>query len=233
MKPPKVPRFDPDAGEAPPTNLGTTWPLFDLARDPPFPEDPKLAVTPFRPDTAELQALENELDLPETTEQAEDEQRRLRETYPPEGADWLRAAQTMIAWLNERVQRGAVHPLDQAAIARTWVAFSLGGATVPQILKVAHLVSRAHTAIRETPRGERELQAAILDCARVLHTGLPVAIKTRMPLERAVQVVRALRTEPDAWPAVVQGTSELLGWTDYARAHAAATIRTVIELGRP
>jgi hypothetical protein len=232
VKPPKVPEFESGEGAVSPS-LGTTWPLFQMEKDPPFPEDPKLNVTPFRPDTRELEALENDLDLPESTQQSEDEQRRLRETYPPTGADWVRAAQTMSAWLNERVQKGSALPLEQALIARTWVAFSLGGTTVPQILRVAHLVSRAHTAIRETPRGERELQAAVVDCARVLHAGLPSAIKARMPLERAVQVVRALRSEPDSWPAVVEGTSELLGWTDYARAHAAATIRTVIELGRP
>jgi hypothetical protein len=232
VKPPKVPEFH-GGGAAASTNLGTTWPLFRIENDPPFPEDPKLNVTPFRPDTRELEALENDVDLPESTEQSEDEQRRLRETYPPTGADWARAAQTMIAWLSERVQKGSALPIEQAMIARAWVAFSLGGTTVPQVLKVAHLVSRAHTAIRETPRGDRELQAAVVDCARVLHAGLPRVIKARMPLERAIQVVRALRGEPDAWPAVVEGTSELLGWTDYARAHAAATIRTVIELGRP
>jgi hypothetical protein len=144
----------------------------------------------------------------------------------------MRAARTLIDWLDERVQRGTLGPLEEATIARTWTAFALGGSTVPQIRKVAHLVSRAHHAIRETPRGERELQTALMDCARVVHSGLPGPVKSRMPLERAVQVVRMLRGEPDPWAAVVAGTSELLGWTDYARAHAAAVIRTVIEQGR-
>jgi hypothetical protein len=231
VKPPKVPAIDPQSPGAG-TDLGATWPLFSAQDNAPFPQDPKLNVTPFRPDTAELEALEQAVDLPETTAQAEDEQRRLRDSLPPDAEDWVRAARSMIDWLNERVQRGSLYPVDQATIARTWAAFSLGGTTVPQIRKVAHLVSRAHTAIRETPRGERELQAALMDCARVMHSGLPGAVKARMPLERAVQVVRLLRGEPDHWAAVVAGTSELLGWTDYGRAHAAAMIRTVIEQGR-
>lgn len=231
MKPPKVPTVDLENPSGS-SHLGATWPLFEEKEEPPFPEDPKVNVTPFRPERAELEALENELDLPESTQQVEEEQRRLRETYPPAAPDWIRAAQAMIAWLSERVQHGSVSPIDEAAIARTWAAFALGGSTTPQIRKVAHVVSRAHTAIRETPRQERELQAAVLDCARVMHAGLPTAIRARMPLERAVQVVRALRAEPDPWAAVVAGTSELLGWTDYGRAHAAAAIRAVLAQGR-
>lgn len=231
MKSPKVPAFDSEA-PTPGPHLGATWPLFSEQAGAPFPQDSRLNITPFRPDQAELLALENAVDLPETTEQAEEAQRRLSETYPPAAPDWVRAAHSMIDWLNVRVERGTIDELDQAMLARAWTAFALGGTTEPQIRKVAHVVSRAHTAIRETPRGERELQAALVDCARVMHAGLPLAIKGRMPLERAIQVVRLLRGEADPWAAVVAGTSELLGWTDYARAHAAAVIRAVVERGR-
>lgn len=217
---------------APGASLGSTWPLFSEPPSLPFPEDPKLNLTPFRPDRAELDALGNAFDLPETSAQAQDEQRRLRETVPPSAPDWVRAASTLADWLNQRVLAGSVDSLEKATIARTWTAFALGGTTVPQIRKVAHVVSRAHGAIRETPRGERELQAALIDCARVMHSGLPLAIQTRMPLERTVQVARMLRSEPDPWAAVVSGTSELLGWADYARAHTAAIIGLVIEQGR-
>ena len=50
--------------------LGNTWPLFAEA-SPAFPADPVQTVTPFRPRTAELEALERDTDLPETTEQLE------------------------------------------------------------------------------------------------------------------------------------------------------------------
>lgn len=220
-----------DPGTSTETNFGTTWPLFSQNGDPPFPGDARLNVTPFRPASAELEALEQRTDLPETTERAEAQQRELRESFPPVAPDWVRAARTLAAWLNERVARGSLSPLEEAALSRTWAAFSLSGSTVPQILRVAHVISRAHSAIRATPRGESELQAAVHDCAGVLHAGLPTAVRERMPMERAIQVVRGLRTESDPWAAVVQGVSELLGWSDYARAHAAAAIRTAMERG--
>jgi hypothetical protein len=53
-----------------------------------------------------------------------------------------------------------------------------------------------------------------------------------MPLERTVEVVRALHAEQDPWAAMVEATSELLGWKDYARSHAASLLRAVIEKGR-
>ena len=219
-------------GNAPaPGSLGNTWPLFAEA-SPAFPADPVQTVTPCQPRTAELEALERDTDLPETTEQAEVEIKRLRDSLPPPAAEWARAAQALVDWLSQRLSQGDVDALDQATISRTWAAFSLGGTTPPQLLRVAHVVSRAHSAIRETYRSEQQLGTAIQNCAGVLHAGLPRAIRERMPLERAVQVVRALQREPDPWTAVVEGTSELLGWKDYARAHAASVIRAVIEKGR-
>jgi hypothetical protein len=53
-----------------------------------------------------------------------------------------------------------------------------------------------------------------------------------MPFERIMLLIRELRNEADAWAAVVEGTSALLGWKDYARSHAAAVIRAVIEQNR-
>jgi hypothetical protein len=222
----------PPPGQEPAENLRGTWPLFNERGDAPFFENPKHAVTPFRPDTADLETLEIRENLPETTPKAEREARHFRESQPPVSPDWVRAARALIAWLSERVERGEVDAFEEAALARTWAAFSLAGSSEPQVLKVAHLVSRAHTAIRESTRTSHELQAAVLDCARVLHSGLPTAIRSRMPLERAVLVVRRLRTEADAWAAVVDGATTLLGWDDYARMHAASVLRSVIERSR-
>jgi hypothetical protein len=188
-------------------------------------------LTPFRPNAAELHALEQNTELPETTEQAEGDLRRLRESLPPASAEWVRAARALVDWLSERLERGEIDAVEQAAVARTWAAFALGGVTPPQVLRVAHVVSRAHHAIREAPQAER-LEAAYVSCAGVLHAGLPRAVRERMPLDRTVQVVRRLHGQADAWSAVVEGTSELLGWNDYARAHAASVLRAVIESGR-
>jgi hypothetical protein len=57
-------------------------------------------------------------------------------------------------------------------------------------------------------------------------------VRDRMPLERAVHVVRRLRDEADSWAAIVEGTSELLGWKDHARTHAATVIRALLEQQR-
>lgn len=230
MKSGRTPNPSRDAGRA--EDLRGTWPLFNEEAEPPFPVDPKFAVTPFRPDRADLETLERREDLPETTSGAEEANQRLRESLPPPAPEWARAAGALIKWLQERVERGSLDAADEAVIARTWAAFSLGGASEPQLLRVAHLVSRAHTAIRETHRASGDLQAAIRDCAGVLHSGLPRAIRERMPPERAASVVRKLRGEADGWAAVVDGTSELLGWKDYSRLHAASAIRAAIERNR-
>lgn len=222
----------PPPGREAAENLRGTWPLFNEGDSPPFFQNPKHAVTPFRPDNADLETLEVRDNLPETTPKAEREARHFRESQPPVSPDWQRAARALVAWLNERLESGKLDPFEESTLARTWAAFSLGGTTEPQVLKVAHLVSRAYHAIRDSSRASHELQAAVVDCARVLHSGLPRAIRQRMPLERAVLVVRKLRTEPDAWSAVVDGATALLGWDDYARMHAASVLRSVIERSR-
>jgi hypothetical protein len=210
-----------------------TWPLFGEGV-PNFSADPFSALQQSAPASSEIAALDRRDELPpETTEQSELAQRTLRDSVPPAAApEWMRAARALADWLEQRIALGAVAPAEQAAIARTWAAFCLGGTTEPQVLRVAHLVHRAHTAIRETPRSNTDLQAAYHAAAGVLHAGLPSAIRNRMPLERAVYVVRRLRDEADAWAAIVEGTSELLGWKDYARAHAASVIRDVLDRNR-
>ena len=131
-------------------------------------------------------------------------------------------------WLEIRIRRGQVQPFEEAAIARTWAAFTLGGLTEQHILQAAKVVQRAHAAIRQVPRSG-ELQQAINACAGVLYGGLPRAVRERMPLERVVATVRMLEGEADAWAAIVEGVADIAGWRDYARIHAASVIRAVIE----
>lgn len=221
-----TPKSDP-----PEPNWGGTWPLFQESPGA-FPANSQKAVTPFRPERSDLDSLEARADLPETTPQAELEARRLTQSVPPPAPEWVRAARAMIEWLEQRVAVGQVTPTEEAKISRTWAAFSLAGVSEPQALRVAHLVTRAYHAIRETPRGTVELQAALVDCAGVLHRNLPAAIRERMPAERVVQIVRKLRSETDPWAAVVEGASEALGWKDYGRMHAALLLRILIEQAR-
>jgi hypothetical protein len=213
-------------------NLEITWPLFGESQRQPFPVDPRQTLSPYAPPSEELARLADGSELPpETTEQVEREARRLRESLPPMAPEWMRAARALADWLEQRIARGTVNPGEQAAIARTWAAFALGGATEPQILRVAHLVHRAHVAVRELPRDDR-LPLSLRAAASVLHSGLPTTVQKRMPLERVVYVMRLLHEEINSWAAIVEGVGELLGWKDYARIHAASVIRAVIENNR-
>jgi hypothetical protein len=210
-------------------NFEITWPLFGDAQGAPFPVDPHQTLVPYAPPSAELERLAAREDLPaENNEVFEREARRMRESLPPTAPEWMRAARGLADWLEQCVARGAITPMEQVIVARTWAAFALGGATEPTILRVARLVRRAHVAIRELPRDDK-LHIALRSAAAVLHNGLPSGVRKRMPFERAVQVTRLLHDELDSWAAIVEGTSELLGWKDYARVHAASAIRAVLE----
>jgi hypothetical protein len=224
----RPPSLDPAAAR----NFAATWPLFGDAAAPAFPAHPATTVHQLAPPSADLAALAGRPPLSEAGKASERHQQKLAGASQEEAPEWLRAASALGAWLEERIARGSVEPVEQAAIARAWAAFCLGGATEPQILRVAHIVQRAHAAIRESPRGQQDLQAAFHAAAGVLHAALPAAIRQRMPLERVVYVVRRLREEADGWTAIVQGTTELLGWNDYARVHAATAIRAVLERSR-
>ncbi len=208
-------------------NLEITWPLFGDAQ--PFPADPQRAVTDFEPPAAELKALETSAEPPDSSERIERDVRRMRESLPPAAPEWMRAARALADWLEFRIRRGHVLPVEEAAIARTWAAFSLGGLTEQNVLQMARVVQRAHAAIREAPCGSGESHPVIVACAGVLYGSLPRAVRERMPLERVVATVRMLREEADPWAAIVEGVSDIAGWRDYARIHAASVIRTIIE----
>jgi hypothetical protein len=180
----------------------------------------------------ELAALDQKDEFNDTPDSRRKTARRARESLPPLSPEWMRAARALADWLEERIRSGTIDAVEQAAIARTWAAWSMSGASEAHILRVAHLVGRAHGAIRGTPRQNQQLQAAYHACAGVLHSSLPTGIRERMPFERALFVVRRLHDEADHWAAIVDGTAELLGWKDYARVHAASVLRAMIERSR-
>jgi hypothetical protein len=216
-------------------DLAGTWPLFDEGRPRAFPADPQHTLSDSSPAESELVALDaldardDFSDAPSTSAKIA---RRARESLPPMAPEWMRAARALADWLESRIQSGTVDAIDQATVARTWAAWSMSGTSETHILRVAHLVGRAHSAIRETSRQNQQLQAAYQACAGVLHSGMPSEVRERMPFERALFVVRKLHDEADHWVAIVDGAAELLGWKDYARVHAAAVLRAVIERGR-
>jgi hypothetical protein len=140
---------------------------------------------------------------------------------------WLAKARALSAALADAQRAGAASPKLQACIERAHGAWNLDGTSTRHIARVAHLAQRAHEAIRSTSRAA--LEPASTDCARVLHLGLPSAIKRRIQLDVVTEVVRAMRREADAWIAVVEATMVLLGWTDANRGRAADAVRSALE----
>jgi hypothetical protein len=210
--------------------LETTWPLFhDKAGA--FPLDPADLVTEHAPPLGQLQALSRKEDPPGAAEACERAEQRLRNTLPPPSVapEWMRAAQALATELTQLQARGTITPSEYAAIARTWAAWTLAGIPERQVLRVAHLVSRAHAAVRSSTQTGPEQHSALRAAAGVLHSRLPKTLQERMPIQRVVFVVYQLLETADPWAAVVEGTAELLGWKDYARSHAAAIIRRVME----
>ncbi|HMI88325.1 MAG TPA: hypothetical protein VK550_29785 [Polyangiaceae bacterium] len=140
---------------------------------------------------------------------------------------WMAKARALSAALEEAQRSGAASPKLQACIERAHAAWNLDGAHARHIARVAHLAQRAHEAIRSTSRSA--LEAAYADCARVVHLGLPSAIKRRVQLDVVIELVRSMRREADSWVAVVEATTVLLGWSDANRARVADAIRQALE----
>ena len=141
-------------------------------------------------------------------------------------APWLAKARSLAAALAEAERTGVASTTLQMCIERAYAAWNLDGASPRNVARIAHLVQRAHEAIRNTSRAG--LEGAYADCARVVHLGLPSAIKRKVDLDVVIDLVRAMRKEGDAWIAVVESTMVLLGWRDAARTRAADAIRQAL-----
>ncbi len=152
---------------------------------------------------------------------------------PPEGRapNWMAHGRALAAALDEALHSNATPPHLQAAIERAFGAWHLDGVSPRQIAQVAHLSRRAYEAIRATSRSG--LEPAYTDCARVLHLGLPSAIRKRVPIEVVTEAVRTMRREADRWVAVVEATMLFVGWTDANRARAAEAIRLSLQTHPP
>ncbi|MGC4066020.1 MAG: hypothetical protein QM784_15495 [Polyangiaceae bacterium] len=212
-----------------PRDFVDTLPLFGPESSPPLDPDPHRTRMAFAPDSTKLEQLREHalatVSSPPTA--ATPSRKRVRESLPPAAPDWMQAARMLSQSLESVIRKGQATPLEQAAIARLHAAWVLGNVSENHILRVAHLVARAHRAIRETQR--QELDAAVRDCAGVLHAGLPSEVRRRVPMERVLYTVRALRETTDPWVAVVEATAELVGWKDLGRFHAAALLRGILE----
>lgn len=145
---------------------------------------------------------------------------------PENAPGWMLRARRMSLALEEAILSGAPALPLEACIERAWAAWELDGTTDKQVARVARLVDKAHTAIRETPA--EKLETAYNECAQVLWAGLPRQVKSKQDFAALLIILRDLRAEADSWAAVVDATSKLLGWSKAARAHAAQAVRAAV-----
>ena len=148
----------------------------------------------------------------------------------PEGSpEWMRIARALSTALERMIAQGSIDDWERARIERTALAFGLVGVTKRRMRSLAHLLRRAHLAIRNTQRDV--IETAYRDCAEVVYGAMPHELRRTTPFDTVATVVRELREQADPWLAVVDGTCKLLGWSDYARAHAAQALRIAIMEG--
>jgi hypothetical protein len=140
--------------------------------------------------------------------------------------EWAKKGRALSTAIEAAIRQGTATRQLELAIERAHGAFTLEGVSEPQLARVAHLIHRAHGAIRAS---RSTAESAYEDCARVLHAGLPSVIRRRAAIELVVEIVRQLRLEEDTWQAVVEATTWLLGWSDMTRVRAAHAIRQALE----
>jgi hypothetical protein len=194
---------------------------------PMLPRDPSHLLTAYAPPSQDLLELAR-LEAPDSGGPESLKQTTLHlPPMAPDTPEWTRAARAMADAFEQCIERGEVDPLEKAAIERAWFAWTMGGVTPRQVMKVMRLVSHAHRGLFETHRDR--LHIAVEDAAVLLFNGLPSVVRSTVPLDRVRRIVQGLTQQPDAWIAVVEGTVELLGWKDFAQAHAASILRNVID----
>lgn len=198
-------------GSAPGSELEPP-PSSDLSHLPPDPSKDELGRT--RPPPGHR--------TPSATRQAPD----FGPSMPENAPGWMLRARRMSLALEEAIRAGRPNPTLEASIERAWAAWELDGSADKQIARVARLVEKAHTAIRETSTDK--VDRAYVEIAQVIWAGLPRNVKSRQEFAQVIMIVRELRTEADPWAAVVDATAKILGWSQAARAHSAHAIRVAI-----
>ena len=148
-----------------------------------------------------------------------------------ESAEWIKQARRLIASLEESIAQHSSDPRRVAAVERAAAAYDLGGVSEATVSRVAHLVDRVYVAMQEAPRphSDKSLQG----CAHILYNGLPRSVRGATNFAAVLELVRRLEEEPQLWPAVVKGTSELLGWSGLAANVAGRAIRVAMATDPP
>jgi len=153
-------------------------------------------------------------------------------SFIPESHEpWIERGRTLLTALQKALSQRDASPRTKASIERAWAAWQLMGWTDREIVRVAHLLRRAHEALRDSPR--KVLDQALIDCANVLYAGLPSVVRRRVVLDDVRELMRELRDVANAKSAVEQGTMRLLGWNELMRAMAQDAIQSAFEEAPP
>jgi hypothetical protein len=140
--------------------------------------------------------------------------------------EWAKKGRAISSAIETAIRQGTASRQIELAIDRAYGAFTFEGLSEEHLARVAHLIRRAHGAIRNS---RSTAESAYEDCARVLYAGLPSPLRRRIAIDLVVEVVRQLRLEEDTWQAVVEATTWLLGWSELTRVRAAHAIRLALE----
>ena len=150
---------------------------------------------------------------------------------PESQEPWLDHGRHLLGALQKALSQRDASPRMKASIERAWAAWQLNGWTDREIVRVAHLLRRAHEALRDSPR--KIMDQALSDCANVLYAGLPSVVRRRVVLDDVRELMRELRDVANARSAVEQGTMRLLGWNELMRSMAQDAIATAFEEAPP
>jgi hypothetical protein len=218
----------PSAGAVPPTPIVSQAPSSPGYREPQpsYEGPPSSGATNLPPPPGKEELNRSRPPAGRRTPSATREAPDFGPPMAENAAGWMLRARRMSLALEEAIKNGTPSPALEAGIERAWAALELDGSSDKQISRVARLVEKAHTAIRETKA--QDLERAYHECAQVLWAGLPRHVKARQDFAQVSAVVRDLRNEADGWAAVVDAVAKLLGWSQAARAHAAHAVRVAI-----
>ncbi len=198
---------------------------------PVLPADPSHLLTAYAPPSEELLDLARYVP-PDSSADSPRPKTALMPLPPMQGEapEWMRAARAMANAFEACVARGEADAFERAAIERAWYAYTMGGVSPRQVMRVVRLVGHAQNALAKTPPDR--LHVAVEDCAMLVYNGLPSIVRSTVPYDRVRRVMSTLSQQPNAWVGIVEGSVELLGWKDAAQAHAASILRSIIDKER-
>jgi hypothetical protein len=154
--------------------------------------------------------------------------RASRSVAPPAAAGpaWAQKARLVAATIEAALQRGHASPAVEAAILRATSAWDFNATKPRQLAQTARVVDRAYTALRWTDRHDRRLE---IDCAGVLHEGLPSELRKNLTRDDVLEIVRWMRTQLDADEARGGAILRILGFDRTVHRWINDALKTIVH----